>query len=188
MKVRTTILPDGNEKCGLLNSFYPTNGLSQNVFIQENFRSSTFMGRVQTIFNCSHNSDWASSSSIPYIEFKLLYHFIRPTNITLSRRTGCSYANQVALETQSSDGWTTICSGSITYTNPSEAKTITCISDKYYSSFRIRQTSNSNSLSYFELSSFDIFGYMIFNNLFDGTCKNTNIASILIGIIHFIVN
>ena len=187
MKARTTILPNGNEKCGLLNDLYSINEANQMIIVQENYHSNPFIGRIQTIFNCSHNSDWASSSSTPYVEFKLLYHLIRSTNITISRRTVCAYANQVVLETQSSSGWTPICSGSITYTNPSETKTIPCISDKFYSSFRIRQISNSDSISYMELSSFDIFGYMIVSNPFNISCENTNIISIFVGIVLFII-
>ena len=159
-----SLIPKGNDKCGLLNNIINMENGSSLINIPENAYSATYLNRIQTIVNCSHDSDWPSNPSTPYLSFDLIKHFIKPTHISVTRRSSASYPTSLVLEAPSSDDWIQICSVSVNFVSSDEILTLPCSSNRFFSTLRLRQTQNSNSLTYLELNSFDIFGYMVNND------------------------
>ena len=159
-----SLIPKGNDKCGLLNRIINMENGSSLINIPENAHSPAFVNRIQTIVNCSHDSDWPSNSSTPYLSFDLINHFIKPTHVSITRRFSAGYPILLVLEAPSSGDWIQICSISTNFVSRNEVLTLPCSSNRFFSTFRLSQTQNSNSLTYLEFNSFDIFGYMVTND------------------------
>ena len=166
------ILPNSDsDRCGLLNALFNNPNKSYLYNIPENAYESYWNGHIQNVIDCKTNANWPSAKSKPYFQIDLFQVAIKPQKISLTRRRSDSYPAEAVLEGLYHSNWEEICQTSITFTTDNEVAIRECKSNRYFTSFRYRQTKNSGSQTYIEAHSFDIFGEMRY---FDDIRKNSN--------------
>ena len=158
------ILPkSATDRCGLLNNLYHKPNHDQLYYIPENAYNSQWDGFIQKVINCENYSDWASKQGQAYFIIKLYTLYIKPSNISLTRRYTHNYPTSVVLEGLKASQWKEICPASFSFTGNREVSVKPCKSNDFFQQFRLRQTGNSDGLTYLEFDSFDIFGRLRIN-------------------------
>ena len=184
------ILRPSNSKsiCGILNKLNNFQNNEKYIRVIDNdYNNDVYKGTTKTVINCSYVSEWASSNGNAYLEVQLFKHRIRPTHVSLKRRTDCSYATKASLYGLDVVGWQKICSVDIYYESGNDTNVKECVSSRYFSDFRIAQDENSDGYKYMELSNFDIFGYYSSESYCERTSRITRYFNSLISFLHVLI-
>lgn len=152
------LFPDSSStKCGLLNTLVKKSNKADLYLIPEN----TIAGNIQTLIDCTVNSNWASGHGSPYFTIFLNQSLIKISNVSLTRRNSDCYPNNASIEGNNKGDWIQICNLGISFSSSSETRVYSCASRTYYSSIRLKQYTSSGGYDYLEIHSFDVFGEMI---------------------------
>ena len=82
---------NSSSKCGILNEFYHSKNSKLLYFIPENAHSEPYYNRIQTVIDCTVDSDWPSSKGNRYFTINLLQHIIKPSHVSVTRRNNFIY-------------------------------------------------------------------------------------------------
>lgn len=124
------------------------------------FINSTYGGGALSAntIDCDNFAYIASSKNDPTFTFQLIGWETKITAFTFRMAAGCAYPKSLALLAWDGLVWKQLCTNSSSTLSASIFTNYTCVANSYYSSFQLKQLTNSQSITYIEFVGFELQG------------------------------
>ena len=160
--------------CGVFNQIKKKDGFlnKTNIKIYENPRSDFTIYPLYKTFDCDESkSTWASNTDEPYLMLNLINRELKISGFLYTRGVDTCYPTSLEVLGLNEFDWESVYINNEVSIASERTGTFSFNSNKYFSSFKFKQISNSCGLKYIEFYKIEVFGKL--RNIFrkQKTCK-----------------